>query len=231
MGRERQKRKNRSGISKVVQRPKSKKQVFNNAIIAANWDKSETLSQNYKRLGLAVKLNKQSGGVEKDKANIGRQEEAAIQSDSLTIRPSTDRSAFGIEETRVERDPDGRILRVISTAQKTKANPLNDPLQDLDSDSDDAPEWAGLDNQHGNVSASAVSRPALTETVQELERRAAMPAAKYKRRQTDNERAFVEELVRKYGSDYEKMSRDTKINYMQRSAGDLKQRIKKCCTS
>ena len=35
-----------------------------------------------------------------------------------------------------------------------------------------------------------------------------------------------EELVKKYGDDVGKMARDIKINYMQRSEGDLKKRIK-----
>jgi nucleolar protein 16 len=59
-----------------------------------------------------------------------------------------------------------------------------------------------------------------------LEARASMPAKKYKRKQTENEVAFIEELVKKYGDDVGKMTRDIKINYMQRSEGDLKKRIK-----
>ena len=37
MGRERQKFKNRSSISKVKHKPKSKKKILQNAIIAKNW--------------------------------------------------------------------------------------------------------------------------------------------------------------------------------------------------
>lgn len=37
MGRELQKAKNRSSIAKIKQKPKSKKKILNNAIIAANW--------------------------------------------------------------------------------------------------------------------------------------------------------------------------------------------------
>lgn len=37
MGRELQKRKNRSSIAKVTKKPKSKKRILNNPIIAANW--------------------------------------------------------------------------------------------------------------------------------------------------------------------------------------------------
>lgn len=37
MGRELQKRKNRSGVAKIRQKPKSKKKILSNPIIAANW--------------------------------------------------------------------------------------------------------------------------------------------------------------------------------------------------
>jgi len=37
MGRELQKKKNRSSIAKVQRKPKSKKKILNNPIIAANW--------------------------------------------------------------------------------------------------------------------------------------------------------------------------------------------------
>lgn len=63
--------------------------------------------------------------------------------------------------------------------------------------------------------------------MRQLEEQASRPAPKYKRKQPDGEVQFVEELVRKYGDDYGKMARDIKINYMQRSEGDLKKRIKK----
>ena len=61
MGRELQKKKNRSGINKVRLKPKSKKKILTNPIIAENWDKSQSLAQNYRRLGLTAKLNKNTG--------------------------------------------------------------------------------------------------------------------------------------------------------------------------
>ncbi|QIW96007.1 hypothetical protein AMS68_001525 [Peltaster fructicola] len=237
MGRERQKRKNRSGLSRVRQRTKSKKTVLANPIIAANWDKSKTLSQNYKRLGLAVKLNKQTGGVEKDVSQIysAGQNVSAQQGnkDSLKISNSAKLEAFGLGEAKVERDPHtGKIIRVVQSPHAVeKPNPLNDPLNDIDSESDgEAFDGFALDNQHGNVdhtkSASTKSLPS-TSVVQQLEERASMSAPKHKRRQTENELAFIRSLVRKHGLDYSKMARDMKLNYMQRSEGDLKRRIKK----
>lgn len=231
MGRELQKRKNRSGISKVRQKPKSKKRILSNPIIAANWDKSQSLAQNYKRLGLTAKLNKNTGGVEKTVSDVLRAaEEGERQVDILIITSASKRKeTLDVSEAKIERDPEtGKILRVIDQ-QTTKANPLNDPLNEIDSDEEDEDELFSARNQHGNTdsSAHADADARKTETVRRLEEEARKPAAKYKRKQPEGEVAFVEELVRKYGDDYGRMARDIKINYMQRSAGDLKRRIQK----
>ena len=63
--------------------------------------------------------------------------------------------------------------------------------------------------------------------MKELEEEARRPVTKYKRKQSQGERDFVEVLVRKYGEDYGRMARDVKVNYMQRSEGDLKTRVKR----
>lgn len=244
MGREIQKKKNRSGVAKIRQKPKSKKRVLNNPVIAANWDKSQTLTQNYKRLGLASKLNKHTGGIERKaddvdqlEAGHGGRPRRRRDDDPLSIvghRKAGEQSAMG--EAKIERDPEtGAILRIIE-APAAKSNPLNDPLNDLDSDEDDGQVqrgWARTGNQHGNIEEGEFEgfgdddEENKTEVVRELEAAASRPAKKYKRKQSENEVAFIEELVRKHGDDVGKMARDMKVNYMQRSEGDLKKRIKK----
>ena len=238
MGRELQKRKNRSGVQKVRQKPKSKKRQLNNPIIAANWDKSLTLAQNYKKLGLAAKLNKFTGGQEKKVSDLrqrggeGDDEEwqGLDEVDPLNITSSSKRKKqqLDLAEAKIERDPEtGAILRIIEQ-DVAKANPLNDPLAEFDSEEEDEhDEVFNIRNQHANTGNTAETTLAKTETVKALEAQAARPAAKYKRRQPEGEVQFIEELVQKYGEDYGKMARDTKINYMQRSEGDLKKRIKK----
>ncbi|KAM3418502.1 hypothetical protein BST61_g4482 [Cercospora zeina] len=242
MGRELQKRKNRSGVSKVRQKPKSKKRVLNNAIIAANWDKSLTLAQNYKKLGLAVKLNKSTGGIEKKISDLKQRQSGDNEEEwqgiddidplNITSMSSRKKQQIDLSEAKIERDPEtGAILRIIEQDLPQK-NPLNDPLAEFDSDSEDEGAAAAEDrvfnlrNQHANTGTKG-SAAAKTDTVRALEEQALRPAAKHKRRQPEGEVQFIEELVRKYGEDYGKMARDMKINYMQRSEGDLRKRIKK----
>ena len=240
MGREIQKKKNRSGVAKIRQKPKSQKKILNNPIIAANWDKSQTITQNYKRLGLTSKLNKHTGGYER-KADDNEQLEAGLESrtrkrdDALSIEGAKQKAALNaLGEAKIIKDPEtGAILEVIETKAPNR-NPLNDPLNELDSSDDEQdtklPGWATRGNQHGNIEDGEFegfgNDDGKTDVVRQLEARASMPAKKYKRKQTENEVAFIEELVKKYGDNVGKMARDMKINYMQRSEGDLKKRIK-----
>ena len=226
MGREIQKRKNRSGVQKVRRKPKSKKLHLGNSVIAENWDKSQTLEQNYKRLGLAVKLNKHTGGIEKKADDVLREREAlergegARKNDPLAIASLRKPGHIDVTEAKIERDPKtGQILRVLDQMQ-TRANPLNDPLAELDSEDEEDFD------QHAS-SAYVSGHGAQTDVVKKLEEEASKPVAKRKVRQSEGERAFIEELVRKHGDDYASMARDLKVNYMQRSEGDLKRRIKK----
>ncbi|KAF2862453.1 hypothetical protein K470DRAFT_256084 [Piedraia hortae CBS 480.64] len=200
MGRELQKRKNRSSISKVRRKPKSKKKIIHNAIVAQGWDKSQTLAQNYERIGLAVKLNKHvsAGATAAEKAK---------RTAPLAIKAKAKSDHIEVKEAKVERDPEtGEIVRVVETK---KFNPLNDILNSDDESDKEEPQ--------------AVAR---TDIVRELEKEADRPATRYKRKQSENEKQFIAELVAKHGQDYTAMARDIKINYMQRSEGDLKRRVR-----
>jgi len=227
MGRERQKHKARSSRSKVVRKPASKKRILSNAIIAANWDKTSTLSQNYKRLGLTSRLNKTTGGIEKKGSEVpglrerGGKGSRDVREHGLQISSGGSKGPQQVEfqEARIERDADtGSILRVVETASR-RPRRLNDPLNELDTDSEsDAAEEEAM--------PQSVALPK-TEVVQKLELEAQRAEKKYVRKQSDGEKKFIEQLFARYGDDYAKMERDMQINYMQRSAGDLKRRIVK----
>ncbi|KAJ5623978.1 hypothetical protein N7510_000287 [Penicillium lagena] len=223
MGKLLQKKKNRSGLSKS--RPKDSRlksgnkkiNVLGNAIIADNWDKTLTLTQNYRRLGLMHKLNAPTGGKER----LPGQGEAAES--SLHIKGSAKAAAqIGLGETRVERDPEtGKILRVIKDDdeievagyKRRRANPLNDPLNDLSDNEDILPD----------VSNSAI--------VQQLERQADVEdkkvTAKKPRHQSERESGWILQLIEKHGDNLPAMVRDRKLNPMQQSEGDLRRRINK----
>jgi nucleolar protein 16 len=127
-----------------------------------------------------------------------------------------------LSEARVERDADGKIIRVLD---RTAFNPLDDPLNELDSDSDahhidveqDDEEWGGIDD----------GGKGQTEVVKSLMVEARNEAPKRPRHQSEREREWLERLVAKHGDNTAAMARDRKLNPMQQTAADIARRIKK----
>ncbi|KAL2887763.1 Nucleolar protein 16 [Ceratocystis lukuohia] len=243
MGRELQKRKNRSSRPKVVV-PNSRKKALNpmgNNIIAKNWDKKQTLSQNYRRLGIAARLQAPTGGVEVTVAEATN----AVPKPKIPSTPGLSSALGGaasgipaIREARVERDADGRIIRVISSGPSSDIQgfkPLNDPLAAYDSDSDkdnSTPthttttntstaastweDWAGIsDNENDN------------DVVKALVRQSRLPVAKQTRFQSEQESEWLDRLVAKHGDDVRAMAWDRKLNPFQQTVGDLTKRLKR----
>ncbi|PVH94450.1 hypothetical protein DM02DRAFT_572854 [Periconia macrospinosa] len=236
MGRELQKKKNRSSLPKRRHRAPSKKKVLQNPIIAANWNQKETLSQNYRRLGLTSRLNHATGGTEKTIKLLGLNDPTSSRADTaanstadvlnvVSIRPT---QVIEPEEIRVERDPEtGAILRVLepTSADRAKANsktknPLNDPLNELEEDDEEAvPEWNGF--------AMVPTEKSDNPVIRQLEAAAANGVRKAPRSQSQREAEWCERLVAKYGDDYARMSRDMKLNPMQQTASDIRKRVTK----
>ncbi|KFA62195.1 hypothetical protein S40285_01655 [Stachybotrys chlorohalonatus IBT 40285] len=210
MGRDLQKKKRRSGRQPVKQNTSAKK-VLNprgNTLIAKNWDKKETLAQNYRRLGLVARLRAPAGGNETVLHSKPRTHTAK---DPFGIAP-TEKSI--ISEARVERDATGKIVRVLHGV----ANPLNDPLAALDTDSEadeadeDTEEWGGIEDGG-------------TEVVRSLVEQSRRPAEKKPRLQSRRECEWLEQLVARHGDDAAAMARDRRLNPMQQTAADLARRI------
>ncbi|KAF8473963.1 ribosome biogenesis protein Nop16 [Kalaharituber pfeilii] len=205
MGRELQKKKNRSSINKVRPKKKINPRVhrvkkFGNQIIAQNWNKKETLLQNYKRLGLAVKLNAATGGVEKSlsTSNIAT---------APTIAPTI---ALAPNEARIERDENGKIINIIYG--KSGSERL------------DALEEAAAANSLTPMALDPMDTT--TPVVKALIERAAR-GVKAERSQSEREKEWVERLVEKYGDDYKRMAWDRKLNPFQQSEGDIRKRVMK----
>jgi nucleolar protein 16 len=186
-----------------------------------------TLTQNYRRLGLASRLNAPAGGVEKDRgitASLGVKRAADPLHISRNGNPLTE---IQPDEVRVERDPKtGNILRVvregnddeeveIAGRKRRQSNPLGDPLNEL------------LDNERH---AKLNQEPSGSKFIQGLELRAAREAKSVKKRrprqQSQREQEWVLRLVEKHDDNYLAMFRDRKLNPMQQTEGDLRRRIR-----
>ncbi|KAK0515498.1 hypothetical protein JMJ35_001532 [Cladonia borealis] len=228
MARPLQKKKNRSSRPRIRQKTKSKRiNIKSNPIVAANWNPTLTLSQNYHRLGLSSKLNSHSGGTEKSSTSTSNPpKEASTTSGKrlgLAIPSSRAPKTLGTEEVRVLRDPKtGAILSVQDSSRKLreKKNPLNDPLNSSDEEVDgdeDEDEVANGNGVGGGRKGGMI--------VAELEESARYEKKKRPRQQSTREREWCERLVRRWGDDCGGMSRDRRLNPMQQSEGDLRRRV------
>jgi len=225
MGRELQKKKNRSSIPKKRQAAKSKKKILANPIIAANWNQKETLSQNYRRLGLTARLNHATGGTEKTIKLLGLNDPKSSRADAAADSTANKLNIVSKlpeapepGEVQVERDPEtGRIIRVLEDLSK-RDNPLNDPLNELEES--DGEEWNGF-AMVGDEGKSD------NPVIRQLEEAARNGVRKAPRVQSQREEEWIERLVAKYGDDYGRMFRDRKLNPMQQTEADLKRRITK----
>lgn len=147
-------------------------------------DHSQTLSQNYKRLGLARRLNAPTGGIERNPVEGITTNETPSTTSTSHARPATDSLAITSSSTRktaaliphdvrIERDPvTGAILRVLddTSPQTTKPSPwkpLDDPLAAYDSDSDSGSEHVNArhapNQHHPHIPANATSPSSLAD--------------------------------------------------------------------
>ena len=211
MARPLQKKKNKSSLPRVRQKTKSKRiNIKSNPIIAANWDQSLTLSQNYRRLGLSSKLNSSSGGVEAKVRNGENDSQADEGRDPLAITGKIRGGKAELGSVRVVRDAEGKITGVVRDKEQTTRNPLGDPLTELeDREGEDEGQRAGR----------------ATGIVAQLEEASQFEKKKRPRKQSQREEEWLGSLVEKWGDDVGAMARDRKLNPMQQSEGDLRKRV------
>ncbi|ODV86968.1 hypothetical protein CANARDRAFT_218850 [[Candida] arabinofermentans NRRL YB-2248] len=199
----------RSSVGKATRRHKDKQRKVNiasNPIIAANWDKNLTLSQNYAKLGLKVRLGKDTGGVEK-KIEIFKPKvdeelfEIENENDREEDEQDSDFDPYDPENilegtAKLVRDDEGNVIKVIYGTKK--------PSNSNDSEESEKPK---------------------SEVIKQLEAMAANKKVGRERKQSDREVEWLKSLYEKYGDDYEKMKWDKKLNPMQHSPGELKKRF------
>lgn len=132
---------------------------------------------------------------------------------------------------RVVRDPEtGKILRVVhdspppaAGSQKGgKKNPLNDPLNELESDDE-------LEDDGEGPREMIKGRSNVVGGIVEQLEAAAMAGIKKTRprMQSRREEEWIEALVRRWGENYKGMMWDRRLNPMQQSEGDLRRRIER----
>lgn len=182
--------------------------------------------QNYRRLGLVSRLRAPTGGVE---PKLWSSSSSSSSSLSKPTGAPTSKNPFAIHgakgpvatEAQVERDESGKIIRVIGGERK-RPNPLNDPLVELDTDSEaeserdgDVEEWGGFEGEEQN------------EIVRQLENEANRPVEKKPRTASSREAEWLQALVDRHGDDTAAMARDRKLNPLQQTAGDIAKRIRK----
>lgn len=183
-------------------------------------NKKETLSQNYRRLGLTAKLGKATGGV--DPATKVSAPNGGAQ-DPLAVTPTSGTGA-AFRSVKVERDADGKIVRVLR-----KDNPLNDPLNDIESESDDEGGNANEEEEERESGEakkkSTTTGEGATRVVDLLEAEASRPTEAHKRHQSQQEREWLGRLVARHGDDTAAMARDLKLNPMQQTAANIRKRL------
>lgn len=218
MGRTLQKKKNRSSIPRASLKPKSKKlPIKSSPLIAAQWNKHLTLSQNYRNLGLTSKLNSRSGGTEAKPRNDAELQDSRQGQDPLAVGASKPAAALGLKTARVVRDGEGRILEVIH--EDGDSNPFDDPLIDNASDI----ENPSLPQIHSNHDRNSGVVPALEAAV--IAELAEVRARKKPRKQSEREQEWIEALVARYGDDVRGMRRDRRLNPNQQTEADIGRRV------
>ncbi|KGQ95951.1 nucleolar protein 16 [Candida albicans P87] len=199
----------RSSVKKNTRRTKDKQRNINihsNPIIEANWDKSLTLKQNYKRLGLRAKLGRSAGGDERKVESLSelqakREKNQKNQSKHVPtvseIENLDDPSRIPEGEARLIRDPEtNEVIKVIYGTMKVDDN---------------------------DESEEEIENPSVIKQLEEYAEKNSK--IKKERHQSERENDWIKSLYEKYGDDYDKMKWDKKLNIYQQSAGDLKRRI------
>ncbi|KAJ3090137.1 Nucleolar protein 16 [Quaeritorhiza haematococci] len=256
MVRPRARRKIRNPHRKVSRSAKNPYKVsFNNVhpLIRENWDKDLTLRQNYERLGLLPTLNGAAGGI----GNEVALRKLGLSASGMKIKAWDDEEEMDAEEGttqsgwRVGNEDDHMDLarEAVERGAVEMRYPGQEAAEDEEEEDDDEEvleriaepdeRALGIGQRIGHKRlASAVSLANTTATppqpdslaakiIKALEEEVANAGPAVERKPSEQETYFMLDLVRKYGSDYEKMARDRKLNPYQLTAGQLRKKCEK----
>ncbi|RLV90631.1 Nucleolar protein 16 [Spathaspora sp. JA1] len=196
----------RSSVRKNTRRVKDKQRNINihsNPIIAANWDKSLTLQQNYKRLGLRAKLGSMAGGAEQHVVSLteirAKRDKKNQEVGSDVDEDTEDPEKIPVGQAKIIRDETtNEVIKVIYGKKKSGEEEDEEKVKE---DSEVVKQLQEYGKMHSQI--------------------------KKTRHQSSREDEWLRTLYEKYGDDYEKMKWDKKLNIYQQTPGDLKRRINK----
>ncbi|KAL0082443.1 ribosome biogenesis protein Nop16 [Phycomyces blakesleeanus] len=209
-----QKRRSARAGTKLTRRTANKHSkrvvIRGNQIIKANWNKEQTLRQNYARLGLLTSLNGSSGGREilnppTNPEQLGENGGQGVNGEQEELKELTEADIERLKKTLkpgeglIQRDDDGNVLRVIVGEKKTHDEILEEEFEPVE---------------------------AKTDVVRALEQQAAN-VLKRDRHQTELEKDWVGQLIDKHGDDYEAMFWDKKLNIYQQTTSHLRKKCQK----
>lgn len=192
----------RSSVKKNTKRVKDKQRdvkMTAHPVMQAHWDKNLTLKQNYKKLGLTVRLGKPAGGEEAPIQTLSefRKEREEREQNQITpevVANETDPEKIPEGEARLIRDPEtNEVVEIIYGKMKVNEKKVEEAKDSIIS------ELIKYNEE--------TAKPSVPKT----------PSAR--------ENAWLEQLHAKYGDDYEKMKWDRKLNPMLLSVGQLKKKM------
>ncbi|KAJ3112286.1 Nucleolar protein 16 [Phlyctochytrium bullatum] len=212
---------------------------FNNVpeIVRKNWDKRLTLRQNYEKMGLVSELNGKAGGEAEMKRTFGEDENEDNDEDDggeLKIEyrsfedfekmeainrkeSSASKESTFISQHELEHGIEGPIK------VEKKAKLIGKKVSTLTVEDSEPKKYP--------VTSTKRSTPAVvSEVVEELKAESLLDKP-VERHASDQEQQVLKNLVAKYGTEYDRMARDRKLNPYQLSAGQLKRKIAKMTKS
>ena len=187
------------------------------------WDTHKTLEENYKTLGLCVRLNGATGGsgtsAAKQDGDGDRYHDIAFESKledfnemdggfvkaegAVKLKSAGVRKGIHsvvqqsvVQEARILRDADGNITGY-EVMDAEHAEPVNEPTPKTDEN----------------------------PFIKAMEDYIAKHSGSVKRWVSEGELLFLCECTRKYGRDYDKMARDLKLNRMQMTAKQIERKM------
>lgn len=186
-------------------------------LVAANWDKSQTLKENYKRLGLASHLNGHAGGQV-----LSLQSSSGVVVDTVLENES---QVLGVDD--VEWKTIDQIDAEKESQLKSNFDANNGLFAPLETDLDIDERITSIGSKVSLkklVSTVGETTSLATQIIEEMKQQSlnVRPSLRF---QSEQETLVFEALMERYGLDYAKMARDSRLNKYQLSEGQLKKKF------